>query len=122
MLVFGASVQHQALNAPHFLYSYIPHRPTLLRRWMPATGRDLTWSWILGALPTLQEAQEVYLLSNLLAKPSDCTLLPLARQGDPYPDLASRFASDLETLSRKIRRRGRYPYLDPASVACSIDI
>ena len=32
MVVFGATVQHTALNDPHYLYSYAPHRPTLLRK------------------------------------------------------------------------------------------
>ena len=32
MVIFGGSVLHHALNAPHYLYSYAPHRPTSLSR------------------------------------------------------------------------------------------
>ena len=31
-VVFGGSVLHHALNSPHHLYSYAPHRPTDLHR------------------------------------------------------------------------------------------
>ena len=33
MVIFGGSVLHHALNAPHYVYSYAPHRPTSLSRW-----------------------------------------------------------------------------------------
>jgi hypothetical protein len=61
MLVFGASVQHHALNARHYLYTYAPHRPTALSRWMPPPGPDLSWSWLQAALPTMD--QQVSLLA-----------------------------------------------------------
>ena len=32
-IIFTGSVQHQALNAPHHVYSYMPHRPTILTKW-----------------------------------------------------------------------------------------
>ena len=32
-IIFTGSVQHQAVNAPHHLYSYMPHRPLTLTKY-----------------------------------------------------------------------------------------
>ena len=32
-IIFTASVQHQAVNGPHHLYSYMPHRPLTLTKY-----------------------------------------------------------------------------------------
>ena len=34
-IIFTGSVQHHALNAPHHIYSYMPHRPTMLTKYIP---------------------------------------------------------------------------------------
>ena len=31
-IIFTGSVQHWALNGPHIVYSYMPHRPTMLTK------------------------------------------------------------------------------------------
>ena len=31
-IIFTASVQHHALNSPQHVYSYLPHRPTMLTK------------------------------------------------------------------------------------------
>ena len=33
-IIFTGSVQHWALNGPHIVYSYMPHRPTMLTKWI----------------------------------------------------------------------------------------
>ena len=35
-IIFTASVQHHALSAPHHLYTYLPHRPSILYKWISA--------------------------------------------------------------------------------------
>ena len=114
----------QAVNAPHHMYSYAPHRPTSLRKWMPdKSTKDLTWEWIKEALPTLKEAAETYDIANMLAKPSLCTLTQLKSPDPQVKDIHTRFIKELTNLSKKVKKRNHpYDYLDPQNVACSIDI
>ena len=122
-IIFTASVQHQALNAPHHFYSYIPHRPTFLTKWMPEEEKIITWEWIKTALPTMEQAEEVYDLSMLLSTHSLCTLIELDVFEDDFPDIQKQLNRDLNKLSFEIESRdGDYDYLDPARVACSIDV
>ena len=122
-IIFTASVQHQALNAPHHFYSYIPHRPTFLTKWMPDEEKQLTWEWIKTALPTMEQAKEVYDLAMLLATHSLCTLADLDEFEDEFPDVQKELNRNLNKLSFEIESRDSdYNYLDPARVACSIDI
>lgn len=123
MIVFGASVQHTALNDGHYLYSYAPHRPTLLKKWMPSTSEDLPWSWLLTALPSLQQAAGAYSTTNLLSMPTPCNLLPYMKTPGLYPDLRAQLAKDLQQISGHIQKREHsYGYLDPQRVHCSINI
>ena len=113
----------QALNAPHHTYSYAPHRPTLLRKWMPDQEEDVTWEWIKEGLPSLSETAAVYDIANMLAKPSLCTLTRLPSPGPQYQDIHARLLRQLARLSKEVRRRNQeYDYLDPQCIACSIDI
>ena len=105
------------------MYSYAPHRPTLLRKWMPDQEEDVTWEWIKEGLPSLREASAVADISNLLTKPSLCTLTKLASPDPQYQDIHDTFLEQLKRLSKDVRRRNHpYDYLDPHNIACSIDI
>ena len=107
------------------MYSYAPHRPTSLRKWMPdKSTRDVTWQWIKEALPTLKEAKETYDVANILARPSSlCTLTQLKSPDPLVQDIHTRFIKELTNLSKKVKKRNHpYDYLDPQNVACSIDI
>merc|ERR1712142_151996 len=122
-IAFTSSVVHHALNAPHHIYSYAPHRPTLMRKWMPDWEGDITWEWIKDGLPSLTETAAVYDIANMLAKPSLCTLTQLPSPGPQFQDIHHRFLNKLERLSWEVRRRNHpYDYLDPQNIACSIDI
>ena len=111
------------MNAPQHKYSYAPHRPTLLRKWMPDQEEDVTWEWIKGALPSLREASAVYDLTNIVAKPSLCTLTMLSSPDPQYQDIHATFMEQLDRLSKDVRRRNhQYDYLDPQNIACSIDM
>ena len=122
-IIFTASVQHQALNAPHHFYSYVPHRPTFLTKWMPDNEEDIIWEWIKTALPTMEQTEEVYDLSMLLSTHSLCTLTDLDVFEDDFPDVQKQLNRNLNRLSFEIESRDNdYNYLDPARVACSIDI
>ena len=113
----------KALNAPHHIYSYAPHRPTLLRKWMPENDQHITWNWIKSALPTLTEAEAIYDLGNMLSKQSLCTLMSLKMGNPNLQDIVQTLKRDLYKMSKDVKRRGHeYNYLDPDLVACSIDI
>ena len=116
-------IQSQALNAPQHSYSYAPHRPTLLRKWMPNHDRDITWGWIKEALTTITEAKAVYGLFNMQVKPSLCTLSKLDMVLPGYEDVHRVLKRDLSKLSSEVKKRKHeYDYLDPDKIACSIDI
>ena len=122
-IIFTSSFQHQALNAPHHIYSYAPHRPTLLKKWMPNHDRDISWEWIKDALPTIPETEAIYDLANILAKPSLCTLTKLDTFKTELPDVHRVFQLELSRMSYEVKRRNNeYDYLDPDKIACSIDI
>ena len=106
------------------MYSYAPHRPTLMRKWMPdSNSTTITWQWIKEALPTLEEAGKVYDIANILAKPSLCTLTKLESPDPKVQGFHTQFIRDLNNLSNDIKKRNHpYDYLDPKKVACSIDI
>ena len=114
----------QAVNAPHHIYSYAPHRPTLLRKWMPDKSTpDVTWKWIKEALPTLTEAIATYDIANMLSKPSLCTLTKLKSPDPKIKKIHKKFIRKLKRLSKKVKKRSHpYDYLDPQNIACSIDI
>ena len=114
----------QAVNAPHHIYSYTPHRPTHLKKWIPDNeSTKITWKWIKEALPTLKEAEYAYDIANMLAKPSLCTLTKLRSPDPKVQDIHNKFIRELNTLSNDVKRRKHpYNYLDPKNVACSIDI
>lgn len=127
MVVFGASVLHQAINIPHFEYSYVPHRPTFMKKWMPDdNGEDLEWQTLVEALPTVEEHKTAFLTANLLAIHSECNLLShfKAKLTEDSSDALKTLVTELEAISEGIKSRfnsADYPYLDPARVACSID-
>jgi len=125
-IIFTGSVQHQALNAPQFTYSFQPHRPVILTRWMPDEGQNISWPWILEALPNAELNKEMYELTNTLATPmqSQCNLLALEVFKDEIPQVHQNLQRDLQIISDEVQGRGRggYNFLDPARVACSIDI
>ena len=105
------------------MVSHAPHRPSLLRKWMPDQEEDVTWEWIKEGLPSLREASRVADLSNLLTKPSLCTLTKLASPDPQYQHIHDTFLKQLEKLSTDVKRRNHpYDYLDPQNIACSIDI
>ena len=113
----------QALNAPHHTYFYAPHRPTLLRKWMPSHDGDITWEWIKEALPSIPETEAIYDLANMLAKPSLCTLSKLDMVLPGYEDVHRVLKKELSKLSSEVKKRKHeYYYLDPDKIACSIDI
>lgn len=127
MVVFGASVLHQAINIPHFEYSYVPHRPTFMKKWMPGdNGEELEWQTLVEALPTVEEHKTAFLTANLLAIHSECNLLShfKAKLTEDSSDALKTLVTELEAISEGIKSRfnwADYPYLDPARVACSID-
>ena len=122
-IIFTGSVQHQALNAPHYLYSYAPHRPTFLAKWMPDEGKELSWAWIKTALPTLKQVEELYIIAMILSTQSPCTLIDLDVFQDEFPDIQNELTKGLKKLSDEIESRNSdYDYLHPAKVACSVDI
>merc|ERR1712037_662041 len=91
-IIFTGSVQHQALNAPQFTYSFQPHRPVILTKWMPeetSTDQDILWKWIQEALPSIELNKEIYQLSNTLATPmqSQCNLLSLEAFKELLPEV-----------------------------------
>jgi len=128
MIVFGASVFHQSINIPHFEYAYVPHRPTFLKRWMPAGSDDMGWQDLMDGLPTVEEHTQTYKVLNILGTHSECNLLSLYQAMSneamsPFKPLADLVA-ELESISEGIKKRFNsqdYYYLDPARVACSID-
>jgi len=123
-IIFTGSVQHQALNAPHHVYSYMPHRPTILTKWMPEEGEeDISWPWIKEALPSIPLTKDIFELSMILATHSQCNLASLDVFEDDIPQVHKRLQNDLATISSLVKGRGGdYDYLDPENVACSIDI
>jgi len=122
-ILFTGSVQHQAVNAPQYQYYYVPHRPTFMTKWMPDGEEDLTWEWIKTALPTMERTKKVHSLFMLLTKQSFCTLSSLDVFKDEYPAIQQQLTRDLNKLSSEIKSRdGDYKHLDPANVACSVDI
>jgi len=134
-MIFTASVQHQAVNAPQFTYTFQPHRPFLLTRWMPESGTNIpNMAWI---TETTAEAfreinQGIYQVVNTLSTPmqGQCNLLSLDTFKDEVVDFLKQahdqLHSELDTLSKHISSTrvgsGAYNFLDPAKVACSIDI
>lgn len=122
-IIFTASVQHHALNSPQHHYSYAPHRPTLLTKWMPDGEDDISWAWIKEALPKLPLVEDMFTLSNLLSTHSLCSLSKLDEFSSDLPNIQSNLKEELATISREVRARGgEYDYLDPDIIACSIDI
>ena len=111
------------MNAPHYIYSYAPYRPTLLRKWMPDYERDVSWEWIKEALPNMTETGHIYNLANMLAKPSQCTLTKLKSPNPQFDNFHKVFKQELSKLSYSVKRRKHeYDYLDPDKIACGIDI
>jgi len=124
-IIFTGSVQHQAINAPQFTYSFQPHRPVILTKWMPETHQDISWQWIQEALPSIELNKEIYQLSNTLATPmqSQCNLLSLEAFKELLPKVHQELQQNLESLRDEVRSRGgEYRFLNPEKVACSIDI
>lgn len=135
-MIFTASVQHQAVNAPQFTYTFQPHRPLTLTRWMPNEDEEIpNKAWITDATAeTFKEnAQGIYQLANILSTPmqGQCNLLALDTFKDevdiPFLKQAhDQLHSELDTLHNHINstRVGpdAYNFLDPANVPCSIDI
>jgi len=131
-IIFTGSVQHQAVNAPQFTYSYQPHRPVMLTRWMPKEEDDIpNMDWILNATAEASKEikQGIYQLTNILSTPmqGQCNLLSL----DVFKDdvdlkqVHEQLKVELQQLSHEVKGRlgeGAYNFLDPAKVACSIDI
>merc|ERR1712037_719329 len=112
-IIFTGSVQHQAINAPQFTYSFQPHRPVILTKWMQE------------ALPSIELNKEIYQLSNTLATPmqSQCNLLSLEAFKELLPEVHQELQQNLESLRDEVRSRGgEYKFLNPEKVACSIDI
>ena len=121
-IIFTGSVQHTALNAPHYLYSYVPFHPAYLTKWMPKEGIKLTWEWIKKALPTMEQTEKAHLLFMFLSKKPLCTLIDLNVFKDEYPHIQKNLNEELKQLSSEIRKRkSEYNYLDPASIACSVE-
>ena len=114
----------QALNAPQHVYSYPPHRPTLLRKWMPDNNdKDITWKWIKKALPNITETASIYDFVNVLAKPSPYPLTTLESPDPKFKSFHTVFKQELSALSQAVKsRKHEYNYLDPEKIACSIDI
>jgi len=105
------------------MYSYAPHRPTLLRKWMPDTTGDISWEWIKKALPSIREVEPIYDVANMLAKPSKCTLGKLPSPSPELKEAHSLFMRELDKLRSQLKWRNHdYDYLHPDNVACSIDI
>jgi len=132
-IIFTGSVQHQAVNAPQFTYSYQPHRPVMLTRWMPKEGDNIPdMDWILNATAEASKEikQGIYQLTNILSTPmqGQCNLLSLDVFKDDVNDLKKVHETlklELQHLSNEVKGRagdGAYNFLDPAKVACSIDI
>lgn len=125
-IIFTGSVQHQAINAPQFTYSYQPHRPVRLTRWMPDEAKEITWSWIKEALPSPELSKEIYQLTNTLSTPmqKQCNLMSLPRVfQDKIPQVYDELQLNLQHLKKKVEERGgEYNFLNPEKVACSIDI
>ena len=90
---------------------------------MPPQPEDMTWQDIKSALPSFSKAQHVFDVSMLLSTPSLCALTDLHAFKHDFPHIQEKLDRDLKLLSSQIQRRGHpYDYLDPANVACSIDI
>merc|ERR1719430_122350 len=125
-IIFTGSVQHQAINAPQFTYSFQPHRPVILTKWMPEKEQIISWQWILEALPSAELNKEMYELTNTLATPmqSQCNLLSLEVFKDEIPQVQQKLTEDLMIISNEVQGRGQDGYIlpRPSSVACSIDI
>jgi len=124
-IIFTGSVQHQAINAPQFTYSFQPHRPVILTKWMPETDQNITWEWIQEALPSIELNKEIYTLTNTLSTPmqSQCNLLSLEAFKELLPQVHQKLQQDLKSLRDEVNNRtGEYNFLNPEKVACSIDI
>jgi len=141
-IIFTGSVQHQAVNSPQFTYSYQPHRPVLLKKWMPEKGsredRELesNWKWVekATAMSSPENMQAIYMLTNMVSTPmqSQCNLLGLRvfeNDDGTLAEVGRQLNSALQNLSDEVNARkgtagplGVYNFLDPAKVACSIDI
>lgn len=129
-IIFTGSVQHQAVNAPQFTYSYVPHRPTLMTNWMPEGEDDMSWHQIKEALPPMELTKQIYRLTNTLSTPmqTQCNLLSLDvfRDESELKPVYQTLQNDLNKLKDVVESRmrdgGEYNFLSPENVACSIDI
>ena len=71
---------------------------------LPNHERDITWSWIKEALPTITEAKAVYDLLNIMVKPSLCTLSKLDMVMPGYEDVHKVFKRELFMLSSEVKK------------------
>jgi len=125
LMIFTASVQHQAVNAQQYTYSYQPHRPRRLTRWMPDDLKDITWKFIKDSLPSLELAKGIYRVVMFLSTPTKslCNLLSLDTFKDDIPKVHEKLQSDLKHISFLVKKRGgEYNHLDPENVPCSVDV
>ena len=111
------------MNGAQITYTYIPHHPTYLKKWMPEDSTTITWSWIKKALPSMEAASNVVWLLNTLARPSLCTLHKLPLPNKKMKEAHEELMKGLKTLSKEISRRDHeYNFLDPKLVPCSISV
>ena len=90
---------------------------------MPDNDKEITWPWIKEALPTFSETKRIYETTQILSKQSQCTLLKMKVENIKLKSFVAELKKKLKKMSQDVKRRKhKYKYLDPAKIACSIDI
>ena len=140
-VIWTASGQHSAVNfGQEDYYAFVPNRPFLMTKLMPSDRSQVTWNYIISALPNGAQSVQAVKTAGTLSLNVDAQLFPGTSAPQNFKDIEkghvfgkeyTNFLVELYDLNDEFIKRNAdlvkangvpYPYLTPDQIAASIAI
>jgi len=137
-VLWTASGQHSAVNfGQEDYYGFVPNRPFMMKKLMPADSSKVNWDFIVSSLPDGSQASQAVATAAILSLNVDSRLDNAPQtfrdtaKHNAFPKEYTEFLVELHHLTIQLDNRNKklekeggvaYPYLCPDQIASSIAI